>query len=96
MDTLKYLDVSTAHITAQDNGKLERLAGADGIGELIVYEYLYGFFIPCVQTLRSDAVSDGMSPSFIKICEAALSEKCGLIRIDADGDRHSEFDEHSW
>jgi hypothetical protein len=100
MDPHKYIDVSTRHITKQDNDILEEqsrlTADMSALPELIVYGYCYGWFIPVTEDIVEKAEKSGLSESFWKIIELAKKEKCLLIRIDRDGEVHGELDQHNW
>ena len=79
----KTLVLSTRHITLKDS----RLLGSYGLGNTIVDEYPYGWWIH----VSDDRVSrvavrrDGFSRAFRDLIELAHVKRCGRLRLDQDG-----------
>jgi len=98
--TYKYLDVSTGHITSEDNDKLGQYLDPDmqehNGHEIIVYGYEYGYFIPIYDALMQDSKLCGLSDSFRKIVKKAKRLKCNLIRLDCDAEYHDDLDLYDW
>ena len=85
LPTLKYLDLSTAHITADDS---QKLSDPDVFGEagLSVYENDYGWFIPVsgYDDLVAKVQQAGMSEAFVELIRLCKAQGIELIRLDCD------------
>lgn len=96
--TYKYLDVSTCHITKEDNEILQNtLIDVPG---LVVYPVDHGYFMPLCEHyegIEAERAKSALSPSFWKIVDMARKRGCALIRLDADGmDHFHDLDRHDW
>ena len=98
MAVYKYLDVSTSHITKNDNDILQASCTSDRFPGCFVYHYDFGYFI----SVYSDAPSEeekkesGLSENFFKILDHARENECPLLLLDADGDILENFEEFEW
>ena len=93
---LKYLDLSTAHITKEDS---EMLSDHDEChrGGLVVYDYEYGFFIPVCDELDGVQIRQaGFSDALAYIVELCQEQKIDLIRLDCDGEEIEGLPTFEW
>lgn len=107
LETKKYLDVSTCHITQRDNDILDRYAektaDACDIAQNPVYNYGYGFYVPILyvnknifSTRMSNMKKDGFSQEFIDIYYYCVNNKIDLLNIDMDGQIHDNLPKFDW
>ena len=98
MAIYKHLDVSTSHITKNDNDILQNACTSDRFPGCYVYHYDFGYFI----SVYSDAPTEeekkesGLSENFFKILDNARENECPLLRLDADGDELEGFETFEW
>ena len=92
----KILELSTGHITLDDNNMLKISMG------LTCAQYEYGYFIH-VPELESDEkfmsrYSSDYSESFIKVLEYAKANDCRFICLDGDADLldTDKLNVHEW
>lgn len=94
-----YMDVSTGHITAEDNEILMMPDSDLHIPGVAVYSVDQGFFMPICDRDENDVaarVDCPLSASFWKIIDKAHANGCVLVRLDSDGMGHPDLDEHNW
>jgi hypothetical protein len=84
LPTLKYVDLSTAHITGEDAKLLGDPDVRDAAG-LAVYENEYGFFIPVPPVGDYfTGRADGFSEEFCNLVQFCQEQDIELIRLDRD------------
>ena len=87
----KYLDLSTAYLTAeQGTGNFP-----DEVGYSIEYEYGFILFLYQVYTFEYDKLPGNLS----RIVRYAKSHDCHAIRFDCDGDEapdDADFERYEW
>lgn len=108
MPTEKYLDLSTAHLTEQDNAILTAIAdgGADvAVVRFARHEYGYILFIPLVDSeelperRRDEAMKAkmlGMSTEFVELIQYARGKECRIVNIDRDADAEGDLPTFEW
>jgi len=98
MSIQKYLDASTAHITAEDNTLLQQSETSEDIPGCCSYPYDQGYFISIYPDAPSEQekADSGYSESFFKVQEYARKRGCTVLRLDADGDLIEDLEKHNW
>lgn len=86
MQTLTYLDCSTAHVTRADC-----LLFVDGIGGACAGHSEYGAFFSTWPDGFGGLRESGYSAAMVAVLAAAEKAGCTLVRFDADGALHAEF-----
>lgn len=83
----KYMDCSTAHVTADDLEWLTNTNVCMEAGLHAVYWYEEGFWvhIPTDRESMEDLEQSGFSPAFVKLIKAAKRSGCFFLRLDRDG-----------
>lgn len=85
----KVLDISTGHMTEDDNTKL-----AEGLGRLPVSELNeYGYLV-YIGELEENW--DHMSDAFKNVLLTARAHGCEYVRFDADGRAYDELPVFDW
>ena len=89
----KVWEVSTAHITEEDNNTL----GKQSMEDVVSYPYEFGYFI----VVQSDKMTvnnpDKMSNAFIKIYNDAIESGVNLIQFDRDaGPDNPDYPTFDW
>ena len=102
----QYADVSTGHITKQDDSILGRIAAAQFQGELTfpvrIAAYPGGYFIPLgdgkewLNETKSDFKKAGVSEAFISLLEYCVKKKVYVLRLDADGTVVEKLEKFDW
>lgn len=110
MPVLKYLDLSTAHVTAEDNALLADLT-APAPGDTTpfgVEDHAYGHFLQVPEVLlsetrknewgaaRDEILGMGFSEAFARLLEHAGANGCSLINLDRDGDLEPDLESFEW
>jgi len=98
-ETYKLLDISTAHITREDDIflKLEARTPVSFPGS--VHEVDHGFFIwLCGQEISTEGFvwEDAISEAFKKIIELAVDLNIEYIRLDSDGKVYDGLEIFDW
>lgn len=98
---LKYLDVSTAHITLQDDRLLKRSCSDPAFAGPLAYEYEEGYWVwvpdkPTLKAPKKGYKTQGFSKAFVQLLEGADREGCSWIRLDADGFVYSCLPQFDW
>jgi len=92
---LKYLDISTGHITKKDNKLL-----AKGIESLVYDPYPYGYRVHVNQEdLMDDLLSmrrAGLSKYFRDIIKWAYKKDMDWVQFDIDGPTYPKFKTFNW
>ena len=93
--------VSTAHITAEDNEKLEAETARDDVPALIVDSFKYGFYIyvnldPKEDKPEEDELNWDFSDALKKLIQLARKLKCNYIKLDRDGETYSDLETFDW
>jgi hypothetical protein len=84
-----FLDISTAHITEEDNKQLDIHALK---GELPVYALNeYGWFV-----WAETEFGDDMSSAIKDVLEIARAHECAYVRFDRDGREYDELPKFEW
>lgn len=108
MPTEKYIDLSTAHITEQDNAILTKIAdgGADSaVVRFARHEYGYILFIPLVDSREmperrrdeeTKAKMLGLSTAYVGLIQHARNKKCQIVNIDRDGEAKGNLPTFEW
>jgi hypothetical protein len=97
MDVYKYADISTAHITPQDNDLLGKMAYTNIIPEIVVYDYEYGYFVPVPSDNNEEQLRKvGFSEAFLSLLKRCRQEKIMLIRIDKDAPEADDLETFEW
>jgi hypothetical protein len=97
-----YWDVSTVHITREDDIRLRDLARGDrshpGKTPLGVATYGWGHFVivPGEEELIDEDVAFGFSEDFVALLKKAARCEVPVLRIDRDGEEHDELPKHDW
>ena len=90
----KYIEVSTAHITKEDN----ELLGSMKPESLCVYEFTYGYMV-CVEDDPDSfefMLKEGFSEIFVAIMKSASDLGMNWILFDCDGLTHDNFEQFNW
>lgn len=94
---LKVWEVSTAHITVNDNAIL---LGAENneLPEIIHYLLEYGYLIEVCHTLIDNKYPPNpkLSPEFQKIYMDAVKEKVDFIKFDCDASINDNYPKFEW
>ena len=93
----RMMDVSTGHITRNDDIKLKYT-------KMDVTKRNCGWFIRIntnneakeKKNTRNLAINEGFSSSFIKIIDKAIKLDCKSVLLDADANGHDDLDDHIW
>ena len=102
---MKYLALSTTHITGKDNEVLESLNenGIESFNDfpLSVSQYCYGFYIRLIELsdnpkLYKELIDMNMSLDFIKLIMYARKKGYNLINLDCDEVEIKELAKHCW
>jgi hypothetical protein len=95
-------DVSTGHITAQDNVLLKK-AVKDPEAPVIVYEYKEGYFVYVpIEGNEFDETEGpamekyGLSKTFINLLRETARLKCKYLQLDADGMEYENLPTFEW
>lgn len=89
----KVLDISTGHMTLEDNKKLIDEAQD---GHAPVYELReYGFLV-YVGEIEENWPDDEMSSAFRKVLDTAKELGCDYVRFDRDGREYPELQKFEW
>jgi len=89
----KVLDISTGHMTLEDNNKLTSEAQD---GHAPVYELReYGFLV-YVGEIEENWPDDEMSSAFRKVLDTAKELGCDYVRFDRDGREYPELQKFEW
>lgn len=98
IQTNKVLDISTGHITENDNKLL-----ADEECPVSAYKFIYGFLVNVPHNLeniyeetRKAIVITGFSDAFQTIYELARKNKCDYIMFDCDGITYEDLPVFEW
>ena len=95
MSVRNYLDLTTGHITENDNALLY-----NGHTSLSFTEYEYGYYIPVPDMDDADKVrtlsDEGFSSAFIRLLSYAAGKDCSLINLDRDGHIADELPLYDW
>lgn len=90
----KYLDISTAHVTKEDDAKL---AAEDC--PICCYPYECGYWIYVDlnhEVHESDVPAMGFSQGFADVYMAARQAGCQWIKLDCDGYEYEQFKRYDW
>ena len=100
LDTFKYVDVSTRHISREDDERLHELALEEvhgGIAPTTIAEYQYGFFVGVPEEIDGEFERQmGVSDALIDLMRRCSAEGVQVIRIDRDGARHPGLPTFDW
>jgi hypothetical protein len=93
--TLKYLDISTGHMSKKDNELL-----SNNVSFAFIYNidpYGYSIYVPedITETLH-DMKYVGMSESFRKIIKEAHKKGFHWVKFDRDGTTYPQFKSFEW
>ena len=86
------LDVSTAHMTVEDNQRLQASKQSDDC--LPAYELSEYGWLCYVGEIEENW--DKMSPAFLCVMRAAKELKCDYVRFDRDGREYPELQKFDW
>jgi hypothetical protein len=97
--TVKSLDISTGHLTEQDNNLLQ--ADADNNPgpntPVAAYKYEYGYFVYVGEEAEDQTIKEyGYSDSFINILKKARELKCKYVQYDSDGIQYEDIPFYNW
>ena len=102
----KYADVSTRHVTRQDDLTLGRIAAEQARDEgdfpVRVAAYPGGYFIPLgdgrewLDETREDFKGAGLSAAFVTLLEYCVGKKVSVLRLDADGITVEALEKFDW
>ena len=90
----KVLDISTIHISEEENGYLQNINSP-----LITYEYNEGFFVYVPISFIIDEpniIKTGFSEGFINILKLAAAQDCKFVCFDADGIVYEDLPQYDW
>lgn len=103
MTICKHLDISTVHLTEEDNDILSNFCTDISYGE-----HDYGFYVsvpdvdyesPDDGTLHAkinQALEDGLSESFVNILKYAHKNDCSIVVFDRDGEVDENLPTFDW
>lgn len=92
-ESYRCLCLSTAHLTKNDVGVLEELAGKKA--DQMIFERDSGFFIKLYEESEYNQ-REGMSAGYHKIIEYALAKGFRMIEFDCDVEALDIFESHNW
>lgn len=108
MPILKFLDLSTAHITSKDAKLLKKYTAAEGHppgSALIAYPYEYGWTVSTSGMLNDKADreeclagmrEEGFSEHFVNMMVYAADNETQMVRLDRDGDCEPGLPTFDW
>ena len=98
-----YLDVSTAHISLNDNELLTCLAGYTSDVPLIVDGFEGGYWVNVHPDLKDNyheyvetLINFGFSPEFVTILENAGKLGCNYVKLDGIGTMYEGVKTFDW
>ena len=91
------LDISTGHITQQDDIQLKADVAGCGADALIVYDYAEGYFvyIPDKDDIPG-LVNAGYSQELINILLRGRELGCKYVQFDCDGTTYADLPYFDW
>lgn len=98
-ETYILLDISTAHISREDDIFLKLEARTPGSFPGSVHEVDHGFFIwLCGQEISTEGFvwEAAISEAFKKLIELAIELNIGYIRLDSDGKVYDDLETFDW
>lgn len=86
MVPLKYLDISTAHVTRETMDQAS-------LNPYFIAEYEYGafFYVPDGEDIAEDT-----RPDLAAVLQFAKDNDCTLVRFDCDGGSFAELETYDW
>lgn len=99
LEVVEVADVSTSHITEQDDHLLSESCYTDC--PLVVYKYEYGYFILCgeedeIDDLCEAAKIHGFSDSLVNIVKLACMQNAKYVQLDGEGREYNELEVYDW
>ena len=100
----KYLDVSAAHMTEQDNDLLAKaLEDGDKVNMVLPHTLPYSYgnwvWVPDAEEMESHEsmyTSYGFSPAFVGVLKYARENDCDWVNFDRDGEVCEDLPTHEW
>jgi len=95
----KSMVFSTAHITKDDNEKLEVEATTNSTPILVVYRYEYGFLIfvhPDKEDGEFELIKEHYSQELFDLVKLAHDNKCTYLKLDCDGQEFKHLKTFDW
>lgn len=90
MAIYKYLDLSTAHLSAETKGDLD-LDGVNNLTGLTVAKYDYGYFVSVPESMEAVdaprcATKQMLQADLREVLKLAVMSGCCVVRFDADAE----------
>ena len=100
----QYLDVSTAHLTEQDNRMLSQSVEDRDVINMVVplvreYEYGHWVWVPDAEDIEFYAqsyTSYGLSETFVDVLRYARKNNCDWVNFDRDAEPCEDLPTHDW
>lgn len=91
MAIFKYLDLSTAHLSAETKGDLDLIDGVNNTTGLTVAKYDYGYFVSVPESVEAvDAprlvTKQMLQADLREVLKFAVMIGCYVVRFDADAE----------
>lgn len=103
LTTFKYADVSTIHITPEDDTILTKEAKKNlkDSGKIIVFPTDHGYFVyvppkDMIEEYTEDFKKLGLSQEFFNVMLRAKNEHCVFVRFDSDGEKYADLPMMEW
>ena len=96
---VKSLDISTGHLTKQDEKLLRAAAKGVDTNPIIAYKYEYGYFVHVPdkdEGLNKACIKEGYSKEFTLLLIRARELGCKYIQFDGDGITYDDIPSFDW
>lgn len=91
MAIFKYLDLSTAHLSAETKGDFDLIGDVNNPTGLTVAKYDYGYFVSVPESMEAVDTPHGVTKRKLpddlrEVLKFALRNGCCVVRFDADAE----------